>query len=119
MVAITFQHPTPYFDDSYAVNSANNGPYQDAIMEELIPRLEKEFRLIPAGYARVLTGGSTGGYESLALQVHRANDFGGTWTFYPDSLDFRRLFTINIHQDDNGLPLLRSRLRSDHLQQGR
>ena len=52
MVAVTFQHPTPYFDDSYAVNSANNGPYQDAIMEELIPRLEKEFRLIPKGYAR-------------------------------------------------------------------
>jgi hypothetical protein len=101
MVAITFQHPTPYFDGSYAVNSANNGPYQDAIMEELIPRLEREFRLIPQGYARVLTGGSTGGYESLALQVHRPADFGGVWAMYPDSLDFRRLFMINIYNDDN------------------
>ncbi|MHC4077354.1 MAG: alpha/beta hydrolase-fold protein, partial [Planctomycetota bacterium] len=101
MVAITFQHPTPYFGDSYAVNSANNGPYQDAIMEELIPRLERTFRLIPRSYARVLTGGSTGGYESLALQVHRPAEFGGTWTLYPDSLDFRRLFMINIYQDKN------------------
>ena len=34
MVAITFQHPTPYYDDSYAVNSANNGPYADALLTE-------------------------------------------------------------------------------------
>ena len=37
MVVVTFQHPTPYFDDSYAVNSVNVGPYGDAIMQELIP----------------------------------------------------------------------------------
>src|SRR5262249_31185241 len=41
MIAVTFQHPTPYFDDSYAVNSANNGPYGDALMQELIPYLEE------------------------------------------------------------------------------
>ena len=46
MIAVTFQHPTPYFDDSYAVNSVNNGPYGDAIMQELIPEIEKRFRVI-------------------------------------------------------------------------
>ncbi len=46
MIAVTFQHPTPFFDDSYAVNSANNGPYGDAIMQELIPYLEEHFRII-------------------------------------------------------------------------
>ena len=46
MLAVTFQHPTPYFDDSYAVNSVNNGPYGDAIMQELIPEVEKRFRVI-------------------------------------------------------------------------
>ena len=69
MIAVNFQHPTPYFDDSYAVNSANNGPYGDAIMTELIPYLESHFRIIAKPYARVLTGGSTGGWESLALQA--------------------------------------------------
>jgi hypothetical protein len=98
-VAVTFQHPTPFFDDSYAVNSANNGPCQDALVEELIPYLEKNFRLVPQGFARGLTGGSTGGYESMALQVHRPDDFGGVWCYYPDSMDFRRLFGINIYQD--------------------
>ena len=101
VVGVTFQHPTPYFDDSYAVNSANNGPYQDAIMEELIPYLEKRFRLIPHGFARALTGGSTGGYESLALMIHRPKDFAGVWSLYPDSMDFRRLFGIDIYRDEN------------------
>src|SRR4030095_11679806 len=67
MIAVTFQHPTPYYDASYAVNSANNGPYGDALMTELIPYLEKNFRLRAEPQARVLTGGSTGGWESLAL----------------------------------------------------
>jgi len=101
MIVVTFQHPTPYFDDSYAVNSANNGPYADALIKELIPYLEKNFRMIPKAYARLLTGGSTGGYESLALQVHHPRFFGGTWTFYPDPIDFRRFFLINIYEDEN------------------
>src|SRR5262249_44522948 len=67
MVAITWQHPTPYYDDSYAVNSVNNGPYQDALLTELVPLLEKQFRLIPESNARFLTGGSTGGWECAAL----------------------------------------------------
>ena len=62
-VAITWQHPTPYYDDSYAVNSVNNGPYQDALLTELVPLLEKQFRLIAEANARFLTGGSTGGWE--------------------------------------------------------
>jgi hypothetical protein len=101
MIAVTFQHPTPYFDDSYAVNSVNNGPYGDALLGELIPYLEENFRMIPEGYARVLTGGSTGGWESLALQVYHPDFFGGTWTFYPDPIDFRRYILDNIYEDEN------------------
>ena len=67
MIAVTFQHPTPYFDDSYAVNSANNGPYGDAIMQELIPYVEQHFRIIRQPWARVLMGGSTGGWEALGV----------------------------------------------------
>jgi hypothetical protein len=100
-VAVTFQHPTPYYDDSYAVNSANHGPTGDAIMNELIPYLEKNFRIIAKPYARVLTGGSTGGWEALALQVYHPDFFGGTWAFYPDSVDFRRFGDINLYADDN------------------
>ena len=101
MVAVTFQHPTPYFDDSYAVNSANNGPYGDALLQELIPYLEEHFRLIRAPYARMLTGGSTGGWESLALEVYHPDFFGGAWTMYPDPIDFRRYQLVNIYEDPN------------------
>jgi len=101
MIAVTFQHPTPYFDDSYAVNSANNGPYGDAIMTELIPYVETHFRIIRKPYARVLTGGSTGGWESLALQVFHPDFFGGTWTLYPDPVGFTHDQLINIYSDDN------------------
>ncbi|HMV47314.1 MAG TPA: alpha/beta hydrolase-fold protein [Blastocatellia bacterium] len=101
MVAVTFQHPTPYYDDSYAVNSANNGPYGDALLTELIPYLEKNFRLIPEARARVLTGGSTGGWESLALQILHPKFFNGVWSLYPDPVDFRRYQMSNVYEDDN------------------
>ena len=101
MIAVTFQHPTVYFDDSYAVNSANNGPYGDAIMQELIPYVESHFRIIQQPYARLLTGGSTGGWESLALQVFHPEFFGGTWTFYPDPVDFNRYMMVDAYNDVN------------------
>jgi len=101
MIAVTFQHPTPYYDDSYAVNSVNNGPYGDALVKEMIPYLEAHFRMIAKPYARVLTGGSTGGWESLGAQVFYPDYFGGTWTLYPDSIDFRRYGTVNAYEDDN------------------
>ena len=101
MIAVTFQHPTPYYDDSYAVNSANNGPYGDALTKELIPYLEERFKIIPQPHARVLTGGSTGGWEALALQVFHPKFFNGTWVLYPDPVDFRRYQMSNIYEDDN------------------
>lgn len=101
MIVVTFQHPCPYFDDSYAVNSANCGPYGDAIMTELITYVEEHFRIIRKPYARVLSGGSTGGWESLALQVFHPDFFGGTWTFFPDPIDFRYYLLINIYKNKN------------------
>jgi len=100
-IAVTFQHPTPFFDDSYAVNSANDGPYGDAIMTELIPYLESHFRMIAKGYARVLTGGSTGGWESLALQIYHPDFFDGTWSLYPDPVDFRHYDLVDAYADSN------------------
>ena len=101
LIAVTLQHPTPFFDNSYGLNSANNGPYGDAIHQELIPYLEANFRMIGAPYARVLTGGSTGGWIALAWQVHSPTFYGGTWSFYPDSVDFRRYQLIDIYEDAN------------------
>ena len=101
MVAVTWQHPTPFYDDSYAVNSVNNGPYQDALLTELVPLLEKQFRLIPEPNARFLTGGSTGGWECAALQIQRPDFFGGAWCLYPDPVDFHRNQLVDVYNDTN------------------
>ena len=108
MLAITFQHPTPYYDDSYAVNSANDGPYGDAIIQELIPYLEQHFRIIAQPYARILIGGSTGGWEALALQIYHPDFFGGAWGLYPDPVDFRRYQLSNAYADTNAFVVARS-----------
>jgi len=102
MIAVTFQHPTPYFDDSYGINSANAGPYGDALLTELIPYIEEHYRVIREPSARVLTGGSTGGWGSLALQVYHPEFFGGAWIFYPDPVDFHRYYGgVNLYEDEN------------------
>ncbi len=101
MMVVTFQHPTPYFDDSYAVNSVNVGPYGDAIIEELIPEVERRFRAIPEPWARWLDGGSTGGWESLALQLFYPDFFGGVWSYCPDPVTFTNVEGINAYVDEN------------------
>jgi hypothetical protein len=101
VLLVQIQHPTPYYDDSYAVNSVNNGPYQDALLTELVPLLEKQFRLIPESNARFLTGGSTGGWECAALQIQRPDFFGGAWCLYPDPVDFHRNQLVDIYSDTN------------------
>jgi hypothetical protein len=70
-------------------------------MQELIPAVENKFRIIKEPYARILTGGSTGGWEAMALQVFNSDFFGGSWIFYPDQLDFRAYGLVNIYEDEN------------------
>ena len=100
-IAVFIQHTTPFYDDSYALNSANNGPYGDAITQELIPEIDRRYRTIGAAYARTLTGGSTGGWDVLGLQLHYPDVFGGAWSLYPDQLDFRNYQFGDIYADTN------------------
>ena len=101
VLVIQIQHANPYYDDSYAVNSANLGPYGDAITYELIPHIEKEFRGLGAGWARSLYGGSTGGWEALAVQVFYPDEYNGCYAACPDPIDFRAYTIVNIYEDKN------------------
>lgn len=100
-IVMEVQHANPYYDDSYAVNSANLGPYGDAIMYELIPYVEQKFRGIGQGWARFTYGGSTGGWEALAVQVFYPDEFNGAWAACPDPIDFRAYTVVNIYEDEN------------------
>ncbi len=101
MIMLLIQHANPYYDDSYAVNSENVGPYGDAINDELIPYVEQRFRGIGQGWARGLFGGSTGGWEALASQIFYPDRYNGAWGACPDSIDFRQYETVNIYDEKN------------------
>ncbi len=101
MVVIKIQHATPFYDDSYAVNSANMGPYGDAITYELIPFIENRFRCIGQGWARTLTGGSTGGWEAIGAQIFYPDEYNGCWSCAPDPIDFRAYQLVNIYENKN------------------
>lgn len=101
MVVVTFRDANPYYDTSYSVDSANVGPYGTALTEELIPHLERRFRIRSEPWARALAGGSTGGWEALALQVFHPAMFGATWAWCPDPVDFRYYQIVDLHSDDN------------------
>ncbi|MGE5838006.1 MAG: alpha/beta hydrolase-fold protein [Acidobacteriota bacterium] len=118
-IYVTLQHPSPYYDDSYGVNSANNGPFGDAILQELLPAVETQFRVIREPWARRLTGGSTGGWIALAHQIFYPEFYGGTFALCPDSVDFRYHQIVNIYEDANAYWLDRGWMRIERPNQRR
>jgi hypothetical protein len=101
LLVAQINHANPYYDDSYAVDSANLGPYGEAIETELIPALEKQFRAIGQGWARFVYGGSTGGWESIAVQMFYPDHYNGAFVACPDPVDFRAYTNINLYKDKN------------------
>ncbi len=100
-LVVEIQHANPYYDDSYAVNSANLGPYGDAINKELIPYIEKQYRAIGEGWARFTYGGSTGGWEAMATQVFYPDMYNGAFVACPDPIDFRAFTNVDLYDDVN------------------
>lgn len=105
VIAITLEQATPYFADSYSTNSANDGPYGDAIVQEVIPYLEQHFRIIGKPYARQVEGASTSGWQTLALELQHPDFFGGAWVLQPDPIDFRHYQLTNIYSDSNAFAI--------------
>jgi hypothetical protein len=100
-LVVEIEHANPYYDDSYAVNSANLGPYGDAINKELIPEIERRFRGLGQGWARFTYGGSTGGWEALATQVFYPDMYNGAFAACPDPIDFRAFTDIDLYAAKN------------------
>ncbi len=101
LIIIEIRHANPFYDDSYAVNSQNLGPYGDAINDELIPLIEQKYRAIGQPWARFMYGGSTGGWEAMGAQVLYPDFYNGAYIACPDPIDFRAFTVVNIYDDTN------------------
>ncbi|KAI8802651.1 hypothetical protein BJ742DRAFT_743531 [Cladochytrium replicatum] len=109
---MTVQHANPLYDDNYATNSLNVGPYGDAITYELVPHVDSTFRGIGESSARVIFGGSLGGWalsccsflsfkNLLPSRFSNPDEYNGCWASCPDPIDSGRYINIDIHNQDN------------------
>jgi len=79
------------------VNSVNDGPWGQALTAELIPDLERHYRMDAKPSGRLLTGHSSGGWAALWLQVNYPRMFGGAWPTSPDPSDFHDFVGIDLY----------------------
>ncbi|MEE5092023.1 alpha/beta hydrolase-fold protein [Xanthomonas euvesicatoria] len=88
MIWVFLDQSTPTGTHEFA-DSVNNGPWGTALTEELIPALERQYKMDGKASGRFLNGHSSGGWATLWLQTRYPKLFGGTWSTSPDSSDFR------------------------------
>ena len=103
-ILIYLNNQGPY-GSPYFVNSENNGPFGDALVHELIPEVESQFRGRSDPESRFLYGRSTGGWSALALQTLYPHEFNGAWAGQPDPVDFRSYVSMNIYRDSDAFLL--------------
>lgn len=96
MIRVHLDHSSPWGTHEFA-DSVNNGPWGKALTEELIPALEKQYRMDAKPSGRFTTGHSSGGWYALWQQVRYPKVFGGTWARAPDPVDFRSYTGVNIY----------------------
>ena len=89
------------YGDCYQLDSENSGPYGEALINELIPKIESQFRIIGTPETRFVDGCSTGGWVSLALQLFYPETFNGCWSYSPDPVSFKKMQLVNIYDNDN------------------
>ncbi|USU05612.1 alpha/beta hydrolase [Sphingomonadaceae bacterium OTU29LAMAA1] len=107
-VALDFSSPS---GTSEFADSANNGPWGEALVGEVIPALEARYRMDARPSGRFLTGHSSGGWFALWTIVRHPELFGGSWATSPDPVDFHDFLGVdlyapasNLYRSVNGTP---------------
>jgi hypothetical protein len=89
------------FGDPYQMDSENNGPYGSALINELIPHIESEYRGTSSSKTRFIDGCSTGGWVSLGLQLFYPDEFNSCFSYSPDAVEFTNYSLVDIYNDEN------------------
>jgi enterochelin esterase-like enzyme len=100
MIYVLLDQSCPFGTHEFA-NSANNGPWGDALVQEVIPALERRYRMDGTPSGRLLQGHSSGGWAALWLQVNYPDVFGGTWPTAPDPVDFHAFIPVDLTTERN------------------
>lgn len=79
-------------------DSANNGPWGEALVGELIPALEARYRMDAKPSGRFLTGHSSGGWFALWTIVRHPELFGASWATSPDPVDFHDFLGVDLYE---------------------
>ncbi|SER56570.1 Putative esterase [Sphingobium sp. YR768] len=96
MIWVALDHSSPTGTTEFA-DSVNNGPWGEALVEEVIPALEAKYRMDAKPSGRFLTGHSSGGWFALWAIVRHPQLFGGSWTTAPDPVDFHDFLGVNLY----------------------
>jgi hypothetical protein len=78
-------------------DSETNGPRGEALIKELVPHIDANYRTVAAPTARFITGHSSGGWSSLWVQVNYPTMFGGVWSTAPDPVDFHDWQQVDLY----------------------
>ncbi len=117
MIWVFLDESSPTGTHEFA-DSVNNGPWGTALTTELIPQLEKTWRMDAKPSGRFLQGHSSGGWATLWLQTRYPTVFGGTWSTSPDPSDFHDFTGVDLYAphanvyrkpDGSAYPLVRDK----------
>ena len=98
MIWVCLDESSPTGTHEFA-DGVNNGPWGKALTQELIPDLERHYRMDARVNGRFLNGHSSGGWATLWLQTRYPKVFGRTWSTSPDPSDFHDFTGVDIYAD--------------------
>jgi S-formylglutathione hydrolase FrmB len=84
-------------------SSETNGPREETFFQELIPYIEKEYRVHKNPQTRFLMGQSSGAWAGLWLLINYPDQFGGAYVASPDPVDFTEFIGTNIYEKNANL----------------
>ncbi len=79
-------------------SSETNGPREETFFRELVPFIEKEYRVNKDPQTRFLMGQSSGAWAGLWLLINYSNQFGSAYVASPDPVDFTDFTGTNIYE---------------------
>ncbi|WP_066406241.1 alpha/beta hydrolase-fold protein [Flavisolibacter tropicus] len=82
------------------VDSRVNGPWGKALVNEVIPYIQKNYHGTTSPNQTFVMGQSSGGYPSLWLLLNYPKAFGGGWAISPDPVDFSNFSGIDFYAKD-------------------